>query len=42
MDEIIKKVKKAQKDCKKYEIYVKPEEGKAYYVADGQLGDVQL
>ena len=42
IDEIIKKVKKAQKDCKKYEIYVKPEEGKAYYVADGQLGDVQL
>ena len=41
-DEIVKRVKKAQKNCKKYDIYVKPEEGKAYYVADGQIGDVQL
>lgn len=36
VDEIIKNVKKVNgKTAKKYTIYVKPEESKAYFVADG-------
>lgn len=42
LDDIVKNVKKAQKDAKKYDIYLKPEDFKAYFDADGQLGNVEL
>ena len=36
------KVAKAAKGAKSVTIYVKPEDGKAYYVADGKDGAVEL
>ena len=40
--DIIKKVQAAEKNGKKYDIYLKPEEYKAYYVVDGKAGAVDL
>ena len=40
--DIIKKVQTAEKNGKKYDIYLKPEEYKAYYVVDGKAGAVDL
>ena len=40
--DIIKKVQAAEKNGKKYDIYLKPEENKAYYVVDGKAGAVDL
>lgn len=43
VDEIIKNVQKVNgKDAKKYTIYVKPEESKAYFVADGEEKDMDV
>ncbi|MBQ9742623.1 MAG: hypothetical protein IJV88_02985 [Ruminococcus sp.] len=43
VDEIIENVKKVNgKDAKSYTIYVKPEESKAYFVADGEEKDMDV
>ncbi len=43
IDEIIKNVKAVNgKDAKNYTIYVKPEESKAYFVADGEEKEMDV
>lgn len=43
VDEVIKNVKATYgKDAKDLKIYVKPEESKAYYVADGEEGSMDV
>ena len=43
VDEIIENVKKVNgKDAKNYTIYVKPEESKAYFVADGEEKEMDV
>ncbi len=36
VDGVVKEIKKATKGAKTLEIYVKPEDGAAYYVKDGE------
>ncbi len=42
VDDIVAAVKAAAGKAKALEIYVKPEDGAAYYVADGAEGKVTL
>lgn len=43
IDEIIENVKKVNgKDAKNYTIYVKPEDSKAYFVADGEEKEMDV
>lgn len=43
VDEIVENVKKVNgKDAKNYTIYVKPEESKAYFVADGEEKEMDV
>ncbi len=43
VDEIIENVKKVNgKDAKSYTIYVKPEDSKAYFVADGEEKEMDV
>lgn len=43
VDEIIENVKKVNgKDAKNYTIYVKPEDSKAYFVADGEEKEMDV
>ena len=38
VDQIIDKIKESVKDAKSIQVYIKPEDQKAYYVADGVEG----
>ena len=42
LDLIEKNVKKVVKGKKAYTVYVKPDESKAYFVADGQEGEMDV